>query len=85
MGKKKICVKCKKEYEDTKKEQLKRKFVNAQLKMIKFALPNIEATLEESKNFCYKCYQKTILNVVGPTCKTLLGQMEEAENEKPES
>lgn len=85
MGKKETCASCKQEYEDTKKQKMQRRIVNTLLGQIKTELPGIEETLEQSKDFCFKCYQKTILQGVGPTIKGLLGQVEEAEEEKKDA
>ena len=83
MGKKKICGCCKTEYKDSRKQKIQRNIVRGLLISVKVALPGIEETLKGSKDFCFKCFHKAIIQAIGPSYKAYLGIF--AEEEEPQA
>jgi hypothetical protein len=71
---KKLCKKCEKEYELSKKEKIQREITVKLLKSISSALPTLAITLEEAKDCCFECFRAAILKDVGPMAATLFGQ-----------
>lgn len=84
MRKKEICGCCKTEYKDTRKQKIQRNIVRSLLVSIKVALPGIEETLKGSKDFCFKCFRKAVLQAIGPSYKAMLGAFAEEEETQAE-
>lgn len=69
MGKKKICPKCNREFKDSKMQRLKRRGFIGSLKGIKVA--GIQEMNEDTKDFCYECFEKELRSHLKPFAQEL--------------